>query len=66
MSSAPDAPLLIDQDHVLALDAGFMGRHLPEYGFGPPRFYTNPCDRPFRAATDDLPGDELCVLAENV
>jgi len=57
---------LIDQDHVLALDAGFMAQHLPEYGFGPPRFYTNPCDRPFRAATDDLPGDELCVLAENV
>lgn len=55
---------LIDQDHVLALDAGFMARHLPEYGFAPPHFNTDPYDRPFRGADDELPGDELCIVAE--
>ena len=55
---------LIDQDHVLALDAEFMARHLPDHGFAPPRFNTDPYDRPFRDASEDLPGDELCIVAE--
>ena len=61
---------LIDQDHVLALDAPFFAAHLGEYGFAPPRFSTDPYDGPFRsfetpgAAKGALPGDELCLAAE--
>ncbi len=50
---------------MLALDAGFFAAHLPEYGFAPPRFNTDPYNEPFRGADDQLPGDELCILAEN-
>lgn len=55
---------LIDQDHVLALDTGFIARYLPGHGFAPPRFNTDPYDRPSRDASEDLPGDELCIVAE--
>lgn len=62
---------LIDQDHVLALDAPFFIKHMESYDFAAPHFNSGPFHQPFRAfgnpdaARGQLPGDELCIVAEN-
>ena len=62
---------LIDQDHVLALDAPFFIKHMESYDFAAPHFNSGPFHQPFRAfgnpdaARGQLPGDELCIMAEN-